>query len=36
MLAIVASITFGGLFSSSANADEVGADLPFSIVGNVK
>ena len=36
MLAIVASITFGGLFSSSANADEVGADLPYSIVGNVK
>ena len=36
MLAIVTSITFGGLFATSAHADEVGADLPFKIVGNVK
>ncbi|CAB4556622.1 unannotated protein [freshwater metagenome] len=36
MLAIVTSIAFGGLFATSANADEVGTDLPFSIVGNVK
>ena len=36
MLAIVASITFGGLFATSAHADEVGADLPYKVVGNVK
>jgi branched-chain amino acid transport system permease protein len=36
MLAIVASITFGGLFAASAHADEVGADLPYKVVGNVK
>ena len=36
MLTIVTSITFGGLFATAANADEVGTDLPFSIVGNVK
>ena len=36
MLAIVTSITFGGLFATSAQADEVGADLPYSVVGNVK
>ena len=36
MLAVVTSISLGGLFASSANADEVGSDLPFSVVGNVK
>ena len=36
MLAIVTAITFGGLFATSAQADEVGTDLPFKIVGNVK
>ena len=36
MLAIVTSITFGGLFATSAHADEVGADLPYKVVGNVK
>ena len=36
MLAVVTAITFGGLFATSAHADEVGTDLPFKIVGNVK
>ena len=36
MLSIVAAITFGGLFATSAHADEVGTDLPYKIVGNVK
>ncbi|MCX6478429.1 MAG: branched-chain amino acid ABC transporter permease [Micrococcales bacterium] len=29
-------MVFGGLFSTSALADEVGADLPYKVVGNVK
>jgi branched-chain amino acid transport system permease protein len=36
MLAVVTAITFGGLFATSAHADEVGTDLPFKVVGNVK
>ena len=36
MLAVVTAITFGGLFATSAHADEVGADLPYKVVGNVK
>jgi branched-chain amino acid transport system permease protein len=36
MLAVVTAITFGGLFATSAHADEVGTDLPYKIVGNVK
>lgn len=36
LLATVLTLVFGGLFSVSANADEVGADLPFKVVGNVK
>jgi neutral amino acid transport system permease protein len=36
VLSIVAAITFGGLFATSAHADEVGTDLPYKIVGNVK
>ncbi len=36
MLAMVTAITFGGLFATSAHADEVGTDLPYKIVGNVK
>ena len=36
MLAFVTTIAFGGLFATSAHADEVGTDLPFKIVGNVK
>jgi branched-chain amino acid transport system permease protein len=30
------TLVFGGLFSTSALADEVGADLPYKVVGNVK
>ena len=30
------TLVFGGLFSTSASADEVGADLPYKVVGNVK
>lgn len=36
LLATVLTLIFGGLFSVSASADEVGADLPFKVVGNVK
>jgi branched-chain amino acid transport system permease protein len=30
------TLVFGGLFSTSALADEVGEDLPYKVVGNVK
>ena len=36
LLTTVLTLVFGGLFSSSALADEVGADLPYKVVGNVK
>lgn len=36
ILTFVTSITFGGLFATSAKADEVNAELPYSILGNVK
>lgn len=36
ILTFVTSLTFGGLFVTSAQADEVNADLPYSILGNVK
>ena len=36
MLAIVASISLGGLFATSASGDEVGEDLPYRVAGNVK
>ena len=36
LLATVLTLIFGGLFSTSASADEVGADLPYKVVGNVK
>lgn len=36
LLATVLTMIFGGLFSVSASADEVGGDLPFKIQGNVK
>jgi len=36
LLATVLTLIFGGLFTTSALADEVGADLPYKVVGNVK
>jgi branched-chain amino acid transport system permease protein len=36
LLTTVLTLVFGGLFSTSAVADEVGADLPYKVVGNVK
>ena len=36
LLTTVLTLTFGGLFSTSALADEVGTDLPYKVVGNVK
>ena len=36
LLATVVTLIFGGLFSTSASADEVGADLPYKVQGNVK
>jgi branched-chain amino acid transport system permease protein len=36
LLTTALSLIFGGLFSTSAIADEVGADLPYKVVGNVK
>ena len=36
LLTTVLTLVFGGLFSTSALADEVGADLPYKVVGNVK
>ena len=36
LLTTVLSLIFGGLFSVSASADEVGEDLPYRIQGNVK
>ena len=36
LLTTALTLIFGGLFSTSAIADEVGADLPYKVVGNVK
>jgi neutral amino acid transport system permease protein len=36
LLTTVLTLIFGGLFSTSALADEVGEDLPYKVVGNVK
>jgi branched-chain amino acid transport system permease protein len=36
LLTTVLTLVFGGLFSTSALADEVGADLPYRVQGNVK
>jgi branched-chain amino acid transport system permease protein len=36
LLTTVVTLIFGGLFSTSASADEVGADLPYKVQGNVK
>ena len=36
LLATVLTLIFGGLFATSASADEVGADLPYRVQGNVK
>lgn len=36
MLAVVTSISLGGLFATSASGDEVGEDLPYRVAGNVK
>ena len=36
LLTTVLTLVFGGLFSTSALADEVGEDLPYKVVGNVK
>jgi branched-chain amino acid transport system permease protein len=36
LLTTVLTLIFGGLFTTSAIADEVGADLPYKVVGNVK
>jgi len=36
LLTTVLTIVFGGLFSTSASANEVGEDLPYKVVGNVK
>ena len=36
LLTTVLTIIFGGLFSTSALADQVGEDLPYKVVGNVK
>ena len=36
LLTTALTLIFGGLFSTSALADEVGADLPYKVQGNVK
>jgi len=36
LLTTVLTLIFGGLFSTSASADEVGEDLPYRVQGNVK
>lgn len=36
LLITVLTLVFGGLFATSASADEVGADLPYRVQGNVK
>jgi len=36
LLTTVLTLIFGGLFATSASSDEVGADLPYKVVGNVK
>ena len=36
MLAVVTSVSLGGLFATSASGDEVGEDLPYRVAGNVK
>ena len=36
LLVTVLTLVFGGLFATSASADEVGAELPYRIQGNVK
>jgi neutral amino acid transport system permease protein len=36
LLTTVLTLMFGGLFATSASADEVGADLPYRVQGNVK
>jgi branched-chain amino acid transport system permease protein len=36
MLAVVTSISLGGLFATSASGDEVGEDLPYRVAGNVQ
>ena len=36
LLTTVLTLIFGGLFTTSALADEVGGDLPYKVVGNVK
>jgi branched-chain amino acid transport system permease protein len=36
LLATVLTLIFGGLFATSAAADEVGAELPYRVQGNVK
>jgi branched-chain amino acid transport system permease protein len=36
LLVTVLTLIFGGLFATSATADEVGADLPYRVQGNVK
>ena len=36
LLTTALTLIFGGLFSTSAIADEVGADLPYKVQGNVK
>jgi neutral amino acid transport system permease protein len=36
LLITVLTLVFGGLFATSASADEVGAELPFRVQGNVK
>ena len=36
LLTTVLTLIFGGLFTTSALADEVGADLPYKVQGNVK
>lgn len=33
---LVLTVVFGGLFTVSASADEVGVDLPYKVLGNVK
>jgi neutral amino acid transport system permease protein len=36
LLITVLTLVFGGLFATSASADEVGTDLPYRVQGNVK
>ena len=36
LLITVLTLVFGGLFATSASADEVGSDLPYRVQGNVK